>query len=373
MRYDYIFIGSGCASLSLLREMAKQNFFREKRILLIDPSEKTENDRTWCFWSENDFGYKSANQNNWQQLMFKSDSIEEVQSIAPLTYYHIKGLDFYNEVTNDIKPLQGIDRIHLKVDELFLKDGQYYVTLGDKTYTADYIFNSVPQLTNSKAEVDLWQHFFGYRISLEKPFFSEKTVSLMDFSLSDNKRIVQFGYILPFSKTEALVEFTEFSSEIHQKEVYQEYLEKYLDQLGATNFTINEEELGKIPMTDTKVSRKINNLIHLGTAGNMTKPTTGYTFRNIQLDAKRITKNLLNGDLKLQERGRDRFSFYDRLLLGIIKDEPQKVERIMQSLFSKNRFTHILKFLDEDTSLIGDIKIFLSIPWAPFLKQLIKK
>jgi lycopene beta-cyclase len=48
--YDYIVAGAGAAGLSLIAHMIHSGQFSDKKILLIDRSPKTQNDRTWCFW-----------------------------------------------------------------------------------------------------------------------------------------------------------------------------------------------------------------------------------------------------------------------------------------------------------------------------------
>ncbi len=45
----------------------------------------------------------------------------------------------------------------------------------------------------------------------------------------------------------------------------------------------------------------------------------------------------------------------------------------MEKLFKNNSIELILNFLDEKTQIKDDIKIFLKLPWAPFLKQLFLK
>ena len=50
MKYDYIIAGSGCSGLSLLYRLLKDPILNNKSILIIDKTEKSANDRTWCYW-----------------------------------------------------------------------------------------------------------------------------------------------------------------------------------------------------------------------------------------------------------------------------------------------------------------------------------
>ena len=51
--YHYIFTGSGLSALMTVYEMLLSEKFDDKSILLIDENTKKVNDRTWCFWDEN--------------------------------------------------------------------------------------------------------------------------------------------------------------------------------------------------------------------------------------------------------------------------------------------------------------------------------
>ena len=46
--YDFIFLGAGCASLSLLLRLIRSEKFGDKKILLIDKDAKKNKDRILC-------------------------------------------------------------------------------------------------------------------------------------------------------------------------------------------------------------------------------------------------------------------------------------------------------------------------------------
>ncbi|MDE3214215.1 MAG: lycopene cyclase, partial [Bacteroidota bacterium] len=71
-QYDYIFLGTGCASLSLLMRMRAHEAFRDKKILLIDREPKIHNDRTWCFWEEGDGFFEDIVYKKWDVLHFRT-------------------------------------------------------------------------------------------------------------------------------------------------------------------------------------------------------------------------------------------------------------------------------------------------------------
>ena len=161
-------------------------------------------------------------------------------------------------------------------------------------------------------DVHWLQHFMGWKVKTERACFQSKQVTLMDFEgrkdaaeilgVSDNETDnalpgIPFIYLLPFSPTEALVESTWFGPKVLPKSVYREQLQRYLQEKGAGNYEIIEEEYGVLPMstlpTTTQPTRRIR---HLGLAGGAARPSTGYAFLAIQRQAQRLADQLLKGD-----------------------------------------------------------------------------
>lgn len=109
-------------------------------------------------------------------------------------------------------------------------------------------------------------------------------------------------------------------------------------------------------------------IFRVGTAGGDTKPTTGYTFKNIQKHVNAVLDELQG--IPTMEHPVRRFAFYDDLLLNIMKNKPELVAQIMGDLFANNDFSQILKFLDEETHLVEEVPLLTSLPWKPFLLAL---
>ena len=63
-------------------------------MLVIDPSDKLENDKTFCFWATKNEGiyddYRSIISNHWSKIQINNLPSE---SIAPLFYFHINLTD----------------------------------------------------------------------------------------------------------------------------------------------------------------------------------------------------------------------------------------------------------------------------------------
>lgn len=373
--FDYVIAGGGAAGLSLAWQMAHSSL-RTKKILIIDAEEKNTNDRTWCFWSKSSPEFRSARKVSWQHIAIHSEKDTFVQHIHPYRYYYLPGADFYHEVKEVLKHCPTISFLRANISGISSTADYASVETDLGTFTARYVFNSLPKPVRLKPERHFFikQHFCGWKIKTRNPVFAPDTVHWMDFRTSQQKGVC-FFYILPFSDHEALVEYTAFAGSVFTEEEYTLGIEHYLyynHGLAKTDYTIEETEQGVIPMTNYPFNMRDGERIrNIGTRGGMTKPTTGYTFSNIQEDSRKITALLEAGKPPFYKRNiPGRFAFYDNLLLYIITYRHPVVKSIMLNLFRSNRFTNILVFLSERTHILQEARIFITLPWPPFLKAL---
>ena len=104
---------------------------------------------------------------------------------------------------------------------------------------------------------------------------------------------MHFFYTLPF-ENKALIETTWLSDlEDQSLRDYDLQLENYIKyNLGIKSYKINFTEKGLIPLFPTL--RNDKKIINIGSAGGMTRLSTGYTFLNIQEHSKYIVKNIDN-------------------------------------------------------------------------------
>ena len=58
--FDYIFTGTGLSALMTVYKMVLSGKFKDKNILLIDENTKKTNDRTWCFWEEQEIIWEDS-------------------------------------------------------------------------------------------------------------------------------------------------------------------------------------------------------------------------------------------------------------------------------------------------------------------------
>lgn len=347
-----------------------------KTILLIDKDVKNSNDRTWCFWEEGQGLFQPIVYKEWQKLWFHSERLSRELQITPYTYKLIRGKDFYEFCFEKIKLYPNIIFKQAGVESLVSNKEETYIICEGKKIYARYIFNSIlfqkPGL-NSR-QYWLLQHFKGWYIETKQACFQPDSATLMDFRAEQN-RGTAFFYVLPFSATKALVEYTLFSPNLLAENEYDEALKNYIDQQRQIgSYSIYEEEAGSIPMTNYSFATHENKIINIGTAGGQTKGSSGYTFRFIQKHSAAIARSLAeSGKPSFYSSSKNRFHFYDSILLHILHHRQLEGGEIFERLFTKNKTASVLKFLDNETSLTEDLGIIATLPTMPFLKAAIKQ
>jgi lycopene beta-cyclase len=370
--YDYIISGAGAAGLSLLASMMQYSSFKEKTILVVDKAPKNQNDHTWCYWEKEPGLFEPIVHHQWQQVHFFSKQFSSLINLAPYTYKMIRSIDFYNYVLD--KASKHVN-IHFKYGDVVAAGNegrQAFVLVDNQKYTAGYVFNSIlfskPSVPAGKHY--LLQHFKGIVIKTETPVFNPAAATLMDFRVSQEHGTT-FVYVLPVSETKALVEYTLFTKNVLQQDEYSTALQNYVNSyLGLTDYTIEEEEFGIIPMTNINFVKSIGRVINIGTAGGQTKGSSGYTFRFIQKHSAQLVSDLLRYGSPRNETPLmyNRFRMYDSIMLNVLANDRLPGEQIFADLFKKNPADRVLRFLDNESSLEDEINLIGTLPTAPFFK-----
>ena len=112
-----------------------------------------------------------------------------------------------------------------------------------------------------------------------------------------------------------------------------------------------------------------NKTINIGSAGGMTRLSTGYTFLNIQEHSKYIVKNINKIEkIKKFSLGK-KYQFLDKIFLKVLKKHPEKMPKIFFDMFKTSSNT-IIKFLSNRSNIFEDINIISKMPKLIFLKAL---
>jgi len=376
--YDYIIAGAGSAGLSLAWHMIHSGL-SDKKILIVDKNLSPVNDKTWCFWHRGEPPFKNVIQKSWSKIEIYVNDTKIKNSLDEYPYYCIRSSEFSRYILKQIRDHSNVDLLESSVKEIDKAVKGVTISTGDKSYSADYIFQSCFQpkkLRKADIHYPLLQHFLGWEVETDIPVFDSDSFILMDFD-ETYKDGIAFIYLLPWSEHKALIEYTIFSPQPEQSSLYERKLELYLFnrfKLKQYNYSIKRTEYGKIPMQDTPYDPfYVPNVVNIGTVGGLTKPSTGYTFSRIQEHSRAIVDSLVQkNEPAPPPRSSFRYRAYDLWLLQILHDTPEKGLSVFHDLFRKNSTDAIFKFLSEKSSLKEDLHIMSSVPYIPFLKAIWK-
>ncbi len=370
--YDIIIGGAGGAGLLLAWELAQSREL-PLSVLVLDKAPKQANDRTWSFWTKDVGTLQPVIYRQWEQLRFQSNTFSAVMPTHPLRYYTVRASDFYAHV---FRLLQNDARFSIQYEEIYTVEEQHthaVVHTAKGHYRAKHVFDSRISPTEissiSKNYTLLWQHFKGWVIQTETPAFDPATPTLFDFDIPQEDS-VQFVYILPFSATEALVEYTLFSEQMLQPDAYDAFLKTYLSEHINSPYVIQEKEFGVIPMTDAPFPTSKSPHIHyIGTKGGLCKASSGYAFWRMHQDAQAIVKGMANKGIPRRRRQPWRFWWYDAIILHQMKHHGGKIAYYFSLLFRKHKMTGMLAFLDEQTNPFKELQIMATVPPLPFISS----
>jgi len=374
--YDYIIVGGGASGLMSAYRMSKDVFFDDKTILILDKVKKNSNDRTWCYWETENDEWNDIASASWKNIIFKSELYKTKESIAPYRYKMIRSKDFYSKIFTHLKTKPNITCQLANVLDIQQRADTAEVITTDTIFKTKTVLNSVlfnDAYKNQTIYPVLQQHFVGFFIRTKKNYFDESAATFMDFTVAQ-KGNTRFMYVLPYAKNEALFEYTLFSKELLPYDHYKSEIEKYLKDKNITDYEIIEKEQGSIPMTSYKFwKNNSKNIIHIGTAGGWSKASTGFTFKNTTNKTVQLIKHIQEGKSLTKFHKVKKFWLYDLLLLDILSQQNELGASIFGKMFQRNHPNQILKFLDEETSFLEDLKIQLKMPIKLFINALLKR
>ncbi len=369
--YDIIISGAGAAGLLLSLSLIEKGY--KGSVLVLDQSLSPKNDKTWCFWSD--------------ELLFDGNLLKKHWSKLSV---HQGGKDYFSETKNQFYQCLSSEKLQKHALDILSEQSNFtlveasvvstgqdpekaWVETDIGKFEANCIYQSIkpPADFYEHSEYALKQHFLGWEIQSKKPIFKEDTVTLMDFDVPQ-KGGLSFMYELPFSENEGLVEFTLFTPDVLEIEIYEQEIIAYLKQkynLTSDDFKILRIEFGVIPMVECVMPvSEGKRIFNIGTAGGVTKASTGYTFKRSLHQANYIAEKLISSNqLVSPDANISRFRYYDLLILHIIANKPELAEFILFNLFDKNGFDKVFRFLSEETSFSEELVIMASCPWTPFL------
>jgi len=365
--FDYIILGGGLSGLTLAYELNKQGCLENKTLCILEKRKEYSRDKSWSYWDFNNNKFKDCVIKSWDTFSItlnqKTLNINSRQN----PYRTIDSKKFYDFITDKLISNKNITLV-MDCDILIVKDKAINTDKGE--YVGKVIFDSLVDL-NQQSSL-MYQHFCGCEIETDQDCFEENIVELMNFDCSQNGGL-HFFYTLPFSKNRALIETTWYSKNIKMKNEYLDEVDHYLKR-GNIVGKINYTEYGAIPLNLAKpTTTKVTNHIKIGSAGNLTRASTGYTFQAIQSFSEQLASNIkANSKTLIPNIRHKKYNFLDKIFLSVVEHDHQHMPTIFYNLFKFNKSATTISFLSDRSNWIQDLKVILSMPKLIFIKNFIR-
>jgi lycopene beta-cyclase len=374
-QYDIAIVGMGCAGSHVLLALLEHPLLDDLSIIVFDDYTRDSQDKTWCYWEKGVGKWDMLLAHRWEQGQFYTSTVDVPLDLAPYAYKMLESQEFIAFAKAKLQQSSNCTFVPAAVDRIEENELANIHAAG-KSYRARLVLDSrIPQeFMQDNQHITLKQHFLGWHIKCDRAVFDDQRFVMMDYRLKDPD-CTSFMYVLPFSKKEALVEFTYFSKELVDTETYEEYLRTYIkDYLQIENYEILDTETGVIPMTTYPFDKHHTDLVHkIGTAGGWVKASTGYSFKLSEKRAQILVSNYMSGLPLAQGMQSSKYKLYDDIMLEVLYNHNERGHHIFENLYRKNPIHRIFAFLDEESSFLQELKIMLPLTSLPFITSFFKR
>tara|TARA_B100000242_G_scaffold206388_1_gene149737 strand:+ start:158 stop:1240 length:1083 start_codon:yes stop_codon:yes gene_type:complete len=357
--YKAAIIGLGPSGLAVNKILYGDS---SSEIIAFDNEDIHNRDNFFGFWLTDWMKpFENIVEKKWHEWTIGDKKINITHTSSDKPYCVISFKKWKNYCLDSKNKLEIINK---KVIQYYSQQNYFKIITADNNeYYAEKIYDS--RSVKEKKD-ELMQHFFGINISVEDNTFNENKLTLMHFT--EEKNLLHFIYILPFSHNKALVESTVFSKEIFKSSWYREKIINYLSLKNISKFEEISTEKGIIPMFFVEEKRSSSpNIFNIGIRGGACKPSTGYAFsfliKQIQL-LKNSKKNYVDIHKFLERK-------MDKIFINYLKNNNENGQSFIK-LASNLNGNEFQSFMMGESNLFTKLKIIKSMPKLLFIKELLK-
>jgi len=374
--YDVVILGAGCSGLSLCLALLEHG--ATGPILLVDSRIEYRDDRTWSFWDVEPTRFTHLARARWTTWRVSTATDQVRSSTLSTPYVSLAANDFYRYVLGrlaeypNVRFLTGEDVVGYSE----IPDGLEVAMTRFRVRGTQLVDSRGLRLTRGErdgiARYSTWvpQKFVGWHLVSSRPVFHADECVLMDFDV-DQTRGLRFGYVLPVSPNEALVENVYLADVPVTEAEHRAELESYVESrfgLEPGDYEILGDERGYIPMTDhVFTQRPMPRVSVIGTLGGATRPSTGYTFLRIQRSSDETALRLLGDSPDDGRIHTSRISMLDRVFLRFLMDHPERAPLVFARMFARVPADSLVRFLSDRSGPIDIARLILALPKRWFL------
>lgn len=375
--YDLVILGAGCAGLSLALNLALNNE-HTGRTLLVDRRECYTRDRTWCFFSPDDRALvpRELISSQWTSGVIRTGNNSVRMDFGEKPYVLVDAYDFYayafRILENDQRFSFALGR-SVDDQDILVDADTSFVKIDGQLYRTGMLVDTRNDRLVGQTKPTLWQVFTGMEIMTDRSTFDPEAAVLMDFVKHDDHPI-SFLYVLPTSETQALVEYTVFSTSLIDPESLKPNLvESITSRLGVGRYDVIRVEQGAIPMGMIWAKSNAKNRISSGLIAGAARPSTGYAFLRIQRWAKACSEWLLEHQRLVSMKDDPLLTkVMDKLFLKVLSGNSMSAETLFLELFKNTPTPSLIRFLNDEGGIRDHLRVISSLPKSRFVGALLR-
>ena len=371
-RIDLAIIGGGCAGLSLARDIARRAK-SDPQVVVFEPREHYENDRTWCFWSLANDAPDSLVSHRWSEWQFSRDGDAVVQQSSQSTYCLVSGADFYADAIETTHSAKGIElQTGVGVTSVVPDAAGFLLETSAGKFWARRVVDTRPPGEAEIAGIELYQVFEGVEIETDSAVTGSAIPSLMAHMQVDQDGF-GFDYILPLGSNRWLVEATLFSPDPLSANHLTEKLQASLERMVPDGqFRCIRREKGIIPMgIRFHHSQRPAGWVRAGSGGGAVRAASGYAYRRIQRWSWECAGLFTeSGEVISHQADSWLRQKMDFLFLKVLKNEPELSPGLFYHLAGGTSADAIARFMMDEARWPDLVAVIRALPKIPFLRNL---
>ena len=370
---DVLILGGGCAGLSLAWRLAALGTHCPK-VMILEKRSTYVNDRTWCFWDNNDTRLAGLLTHQWRWLKLRSRSKTVRFDCGSNAYQMLAASSFYDCALQAIRACPAITLVlEQAVDgELTQGPGGWTAATARGDITARAVVDTRPTVSVAAGGATLWQSFYGHEVCCDTDVFTPEAAQLMDFTAGAQGQI-PFIYVLPITARRALIEATVFGPEPLGPALLAAKLDAAVQQHTAgSTFEVVRRESGILPMGLTHRPPSLGpGHVAVGVMAGGARASSGFAFQRIQQWAQQCGAAIADGRHPTPHRADPPLvRLMDQLFLRVLRDAPHAAPDLFLSLFERADPASLVRFLSGSSTVQDCLRVVNALPARVFVRQL---
>ncbi|MEM8970512.1 MAG: lycopene cyclase family protein [Pseudomonadota bacterium] len=356
---DVAILGGGCAGLSLGARLVGSGVSFQ----IIESRTSYHNDRTWSFWRTGSHPFENLIRQSWTRWSVAGPGGVVERKSSSMPYQTLEGAAFYTAMREKIaRDTAGGLLLGATANQVATCREGMRVTTSVGELSAQSVIDTRP----IERRPSIGQFFVGQEIATSRAVFDTETVQMMHFR-NGYSNGVDFLYLLPFAPDRALLEVTSFAPTSPGQDIMQSWLNDEIERLNTDGYDVIRSEAGALPMDVNFRAAQQKGVVHCGLTGGAARPSTGYAFQRIQVQAQTLAAQLINGKKLMIPRDDTVLQVMDATFLRVLAAAPSRGPALFKSLFERVAPHRLERFLSGSTLLRDRLAVVAALPPRPFL------